>query len=260
VSDRGYRRAAEVLWEAWNASRPLVALEAEMRPRDIDEGYAIQRALDDMAGPAVGWKIAATSKAGQEHLGADGPMVGRLYEMQMRDSGSTLTVSTMRMRAAEPEFAFVFAEDLDPRPEGVSVADAIAAVGSLVLAIEVPDSRFIDFGAVGVPQLVADAMCGGHFILGPSVEGWRALDLPTQPARMLRSGVEESAGRGANVMGDPRDALAWMANEVLVRGWPLRAGDVVLTGASAPPIAVQADETLLACFDDLGTVEVRFVP
>jgi 2-keto-4-pentenoate hydratase len=129
----------------------------------------------------------------------------------------------------------------------------------MVLAIEVPDSRFEDFGKVGVPSLVADAMCGGHFILGPSIADWRSLDLPAQQARLLRDGEERSAGRGADVMGDPRQALAWLANEVLGRGWQLRAGDVMLTGASAPPIQVDAGDGILAEFAALGTVEVLFV-
>jgi 2-keto-4-pentenoate hydratase len=252
-------RAAGELWQAWSSGRPLAALPPDLRPEDLDEGYAIQRALDDLAGPAAGWKIAATSKAGQEHLGASGPMVGRLYEAQRREPGSALSVSGMRMRSAEPEFAFVLAEDVAPGPEAPSLDEVLAAVGSLVLAIEVPDSRFSDFSQVGLPSLAADAMCGGHFITGPAVAGWRSLDLGSQPARLICDGGEVSAGSGANVLGDPREALRWMAGEVLSRGWPLRAGDIVLTGASAPPVAVHAGDALEAVFDGLGSVEVEFV-
>jgi 2-keto-4-pentenoate hydratase len=131
-------------------------------------------------------------------------------------------------------------------------------VASLVLAIEVPDSRFEDFTSVGVPSLVADAMCSGHFILGPTVGDWRGLDLVAQEARVLVNGEERSTGRGANVMGDPRGALAWMANEVTGRGWSLSAGDVVLTGAAAAPIPIAPGDAVLAEFGGLGTVEVSF--
>lgn len=252
------RPAAQLLWHAWTSGQPLDQLAQELRPDDLAEGYAVQRALDELAGPPAGWKIAATSKAGQEHLGASGPMVGRLYETQRRPSGATLSVSGMRMRSAEPEFAFVLAHDLDGTPGELEVEDVLATVGSLVLAIEVPDSRFVDFGQVGVPSLVADAMCGGHFVTGPSIANWRSLDLREQPARLLCEGEERSAGRGANVLGDPRAALAWMANEVLGRGWPLRAGEIVLTGASAPPIPVHAGDVLDAVFDGLGMLTVKF--
>jgi 2-keto-4-pentenoate hydratase len=253
------QEAAATLWRAWSSGLALDALPPALRPDSLDDGYAIQRALDDLAGPAAGWKIAATSKAGQEHLGATGPMVGRLYEAQRRQAGSALSVSGMRMRSAEPEFAFVLAEDVLPGGDRPSVDEILSAVDALVLAIEVPDSRFTDFTQVGVPSLAADAMCGGHFIVGPSVTDWRSLDLAGQPARLERASRVVSAGSGANVLGDPREALRWMAEEVLGRGWPLRAGDIVLTGASAAPVAVHAGDALEAVFDGLGSVEVEFV-
>jgi len=127
-----------------------------------------------------------------------------------------------------------------------------------VNASKTPDSRFEDFTSVGVPSLVADAMCSGHFILGPTIGDWRGLDLAAQEATVLVNGEERSTGRGANVMGDPREALAWMANEVTDRGWSLNAGDVVLTGAAAPPMPIVPDDAVLAEFDGLGNVEVAF--
>jgi 2-keto-4-pentenoate hydratase len=165
----------------------------------------------------------------------------------------------MRMRSAEPEFAFVLAGDLDRGRGELAVADVLAAVGSMVLAVEVPDSRFVDFTKAGLPSLIADGMCGGHYITGPSIDDWRSLDLREQSAQLLCNGEERSSGRGANVMGDPRAALTWMANEVLGHGWPLRAGDIIITGATAPPIPIRAGEDLEAVFDGLGTVTVRFV-
>ncbi len=253
------QEAAGELWQAWSSGRALDALPPDLRPADLDEGYAIQRALDDLAGPAAGWKIAATSKAGQDHLGASGPMVGRLYELERRETGSSLSVSGMQMRSAEPEFAFVLAEDIVPGAEPPNLDDLLHAVESLVLAIEVPDSRFSDFTQVGVPSLAADAMCGGFFVTGPSVGDWRSLDLAAQSARLVCDGREVSAGSGAAVLGDPREALRWMAGEVLSRGWSLRAGDIVLTGASAPPVPVHAGDALEAVFDRLGSVQVEFL-
>ncbi len=258
-TEEGVERAAAALWQAWTSGQPLEALPADLRPADLDAGYTIQRALDDLAGAPAGWKIAATSQAGQKHLGASGPMVGRMYESQRRASGTTLSVRAMRMRSAEPEFAFVLGEDLHAGENPLGVEEVLAAVDSLVLAVEVPDSRYVDFTSVGVASLAADAMCGGHFITGPTISDWRSLDLPSQPARLLCGGEERSAGNGSSVMGDPREALAWMANEVLGRGWPLRAGEIVITGAASSPIGVQAGDRLQAVFDGLGTVEVEFV-
>jgi 2-keto-4-pentenoate hydratase len=253
-----HRAAARSIWEAWTSEHPLAAIAGDARPADIDEGYAIQRELDELAGAPAGWKIAATSKAGQDHIGATGPVVGRLYEFQRRRSGATLPAHAMRMRSVEPEFAFIFAEKLQGRSGPLTADDVLGAVASLVLAVEVPDSRFVDFRSVGVASLVADAMCGGHFILGPLIGDWGGLDLATQEAKLRFDGEERSTGRGANVMGDPRDALMWMANEVTSRGWPLNAGDVVLTGAAAPPMPIAPGDVVMAEFAGLGNVEVLF--
>jgi len=253
-----YRDAARSIWEAWTTEHPLPAIAQEARPADVEQGYAIQRELDELAGAPAGWKIAATSKAGQAHIGADGPLIGRLYEFQRQRSGSTLSAQAMRMRSVEPEFAFIFGESLEAGSAQLSSDDVLGAVASLVLAIEVPDSRFVDFSSVGIASLVADAMCGGHFLLGPQIADWRRLDLAAQEARLLVGGEERSAGRGANVMGDPRDALVWMANEVTDHGWSLNAGDVVLTGAAAPPMPIVPGDAVLAEFDGLGNVEVAF--
>ncbi|MGN6170689.1 MAG: 2-keto-4-pentenoate hydratase, partial [Solirubrobacteraceae bacterium] len=76
TADQKHRRAAEALWRAWSSGPPLEALPSELRPGTVAEGYAVQRVVDELAGPTTGWKIAATSKAGQEHLGASGPLVG----------------------------------------------------------------------------------------------------------------------------------------------------------------------------------------
>ena len=260
MSDDHHTRAAEQLWQAWSAGLLLDGIDADVRPHDLDEGYEVQRALDALAGPSVGWKIAATSAAGQQHLGVSGPMVGRLYRSQARIDGARLSVGAMRMRSAEPEFAFRFGRDLVPGAEAPDREQVLDAVQSLVLAIEVPDSRFADFAAAGAPQLIADAMCGGHFVLGREITDWRGLDLPGQRARMLRDGSEASAGSGSGVMGDPADALTWMVGEVLGRGWPLRAGEIVLTGASATPVEVDAGQVVVAEFEGLGTVSVEFVP
>jgi 2-keto-4-pentenoate hydratase len=253
-----HRAAARSIWEAWTSEHPLPGIRQDARPADIEAGYAIQRELDELAGTPAGWKIAATSKAGQDHIGAPGPVVGRLYEFQRRRSGSTLSAKAMRMRSAEPEFAFIFGESVSGGAGRLSSDEVLGAVASLVLAIEVPDSRFVDFQTVGIASLVADAMCGGHFLLGPQPGDWRRLDLAAQEVRVLVGGEERSVGRGANVMGDPREALAWMANEVTGHGWSLHAGEVVLTGAAAPPVPIAPGDAVLAEFEGLGNVEVAF--
>jgi 2-keto-4-pentenoate hydratase len=247
--------AAELLWALWRTGAAIDELPPRMRPRTVEEGWRIQRGLDAHAAPTAGWKLAATSAAGQAHIGADGPLAGCLYERCLVRSGSVLDVTAMRMRAAEAEFAFRLAGDVSATPTRAKVLDAI---GELIPAIEVPDSRFVDFLAAGVPSMVADALCCGFLVLGRPVHAWREAELARQTVVMRRNGDVVARGSGAEVLGDPVDALIWLAGRLHTAGTPLRRGDIVTTGACTPARPVAAGDELVAAFGALGEVRVRF--
>jgi 2-keto-4-pentenoate hydratase len=132
------------------------------------------------------------------------------------------------------------------------------AVGTLHPAIELPDSRFEDFVRAGAAQIIADNACAHLFVLGaPSMSDWRALDLVEEkPVIHLRG--KQYHGHGKNVLGDPRVALAWLANELRQLGVTLRAGEVVTTGTCHPPLPIQAGDLFEADFGTLGKVSVGF--
>jgi 2-keto-4-pentenoate hydratase len=206
----------------------------------------------------LGWKIAATSEAGQKHINVAGPMAGRiLREMLIEDDG-TASMAGNEMRVCEPEFAFRMRVDLSPRPAPYSVAEVLAAVESLHPAIEIPDSRFGDFVAAGEAQLIADNACAHLFVLGkPAEANWRTLDLiEERPVITLRG--QRYVGHGKNVLGDPRMALTWLANELRGLGLTLRAGEIVTTGTCHPPLPIQSGDRMEADFGVLGKVSVGF--
>jgi len=246
------REAAALLWERWRDGGTMPALPERCRPATLDEGWAVQRALDELAGPHAGWKIAATSPAGQRHIGAGGPLTGRLYERCLVRSGAVLDARRMTMRAAEAEFAFSLGADVED-PDRV-----LEAVDALIPAIEVPDTRFDDFLAVGLPSLVADAMCNAFLVLGEPVADFDPASLPSHRVTLRRDGVDVAAGTGANVLGDPVAALEWLAGELAARGEALQAGDLVTTGACTPPHPIAPGERFVADFGALGTVRVDF--
>jgi 2-keto-4-pentenoate hydratase len=162
------------------------------------------------------------------------------------------------MRVAEPEFAFRMRMDLAPRSSAYSVAEVLDAVDTLHPAIEIPDSRFADFISAGEPQIIADNACAHLFVLGrPATSNWRALDLVEErPVITLRG--QRYVGHGRNVLGDPRVALAWCANELRQLGLTLRAGEVVTTGTCHPPLPISAGDRMEADFGSLGKVSVAF--
>ena len=252
--------AARILGDAWSAGRRIPGLPRACRPGSLDEGYAVQRAVAERDGSGtVGWKIAATSEAGQAHIGVDGPLAGRLLGSRLYRGGADLPAGPLHMGVAEAEFAFRMGRDLPSRRAPFSVDTVMEAVASLHPAIEIPDSRFEDFTAAGAPQLVADTACADLFVLGPAAPeaAWRALDLAAHPAVLRINGADASSGVGANVLGGPHLALAWIANDRAERGEPLRAGEIVTTGTCVAPAPIRAGDELLADFGPLGAVGAR---
>jgi 2-keto-4-pentenoate hydratase len=252
--------ASKVLNDHWRAGTKLGALDAAIRPRDRAEGYAVQAALEKTSREKLfGWKIAATSAAGQKHIKVAGPLAGRILSETVIADGGTASMAGNAMCVGEPEFCFRMAHDLPPRATPYSVQEVLDAVGALHPAIEIPDSRFADFVAAGEAQLIADNACAHLFVLGPATNAdWRAMDLVEErPTITLRG--ERTIGHGKNVLGDPRVALAWCANELRELGLTLRAGEVVTTGTCHPPLPIAAGDAFAADFGALGKVSANFV-
>jgi len=163
------------------------------------------------------------------------------------------------MKVAEPEFAFRMARTLPARAAPYALDEVLAAVDTLHPAIELPDSRFHDFSKVGAAQLIADNACAHYFVLGPAApEGWRFEDLAEHSVTGSVAGKLRREGKGANVLGDPRAALTWLANELSRLGIALAAGQVVTTGTCLAPLPVEPTDHVFADFGTLGSVELRF--
>ncbi len=253
--------AAELLWNAWMDERRIDAIPEAFRPATRADGYQIQRQLAEHSGQAtVGWKIAATSTAGQKHLQVDGPLAGRLLANRVHPDGTPIMLGNNGMRVAEAEFAFRLGRDLPPRPQPYELAEVMAAIDTLHPAIEIPDSRYNNFCIVGSPQLIADNACAHHFVLGaPTTADWRSIDLPSHVVHLLLNGTLAREGVGANVLGDPRLAMTWIANELRTHNIGLRAGEVITTGTSVVPIPIELGSHLLADFGCFGIVATELV-
>jgi 2-keto-4-pentenoate hydratase len=179
------------------------------------------------------------------------------------ESGATVPSAGNRMRVAEPEFAFAMAQDLPPQAAPYTQQQVMAAVASLHPALEVPDSRLEPFTAAEEAQLLADNACARHFVLGPAApDVWREMDLSTYP---VKARVEQGnllkytrEGTGGNVLGDPRIALTWLANQLSSLGITLQKGHVVTTGTCMVPLELQPGDSASADYGPLGRVEMIF--
>ena len=260
-SDGRAREACALLWRLWRAGEAIDAIPDDLRPATRAQGYAIQAHFEALsAEPLFGWKIAATSKAGQAHINVDGPLAGRLLAERVVPLGTPVRLGANRMLVAEVEFAFRMGRDLAPRAALHTLEETMNAVAELHLAIEVPDSRFENFLVAGAPQLIADNACACQFILGPKAgENWRGLDLAGHRVAAALNGRPAGEGSGANVLGDPRVALSWLANELSSHGLTLRAGEVVTTGTCVTPLKIAPGDSILGDFGALGRVEAHFL-
>ena len=259
LDEKAIAAASKTLHDHWRDGTKFAGLEDRLRPHDRIDGYAIQAEIEKYSsGSLFGWKIAATSEAGQKHINVDGPMAGRILAETVISDAGTASMAGNEMRVAEPEFAFRMRVDLSARPTPYTVQQVLDAVDTLHPAIEIPDSRFADFVSAGAAQIIADNACAHLFVLGsPTSADWRSLDLDEErPVVSLRG--QQFIGHGKNVLGDPRVALTWLANELRQLGVTLKAGRIVTTGTCHPPLPIQSGDFCAVDFGSLGKVSVGF--
>lgn len=253
------QEAASLLSGSWLAQQHIKELPAHCRPNTRAQGYAVQALWPAAVGPVGGWKIAATSEAGQRHIAVSGPLAGPVFAHRVVGEGARISLAANRMRVAECEIVFSFGHDITPRPGGWSRDEVLAAVSSLHTGLEVPDSRFLHFERAGEAQLIADCACSHDMVLGaPVAPDARMSALASLEVQASVSDGRRPQGVGSNVLGDPVAALLWFVNEIGAAGQTLRAGQFVTTGACVPPIPVAPGQQVEADFGWLGRISASF--
>lgn len=227
----------------------------------VDSAYAVQSALVAARVAAgariVGRKIGLTAPVVQQQFGIDQPDYGVLTaDMEVAPDGVIPVGATLQPRC-EAEIAFVLSRDLPHVDPGM--AEVISAVDYLLPAIEIVDSRIAGWD-ITVADTIADNASSGLFILGQDRRCLRDVDLYACGMVMECRGGEVSTGAGAACMGSPLNALRWLAAEMARRGMPLRAGEVVLSGALGPMVAARPGDSFDVRINGLGAVSVRFAP
>jgi 2-keto-4-pentenoate hydratase len=251
--------AAAILLRHWQQRTRIDGLPKEVRPVDRAAGYAVQaEVVRSSRQEVVGWKIAATSAAGQKHIGVDGPLAGPLLANRVLPIGAAIPLDGNIMKVAEAEFCFHFGKALPARAEPYTQQEVLQAIDALHTAIEVPDSRYNDFVHVGAAQLIADTACACWFVLGqPAKTDWRSRDLVTHSVTAYKNGQPAGTGSGANVLGDPRVAVTWLVNELRTFADGLQAGQIVTTGTCVIPVPIASGDRFRADFGDFGSVEAH---
>ena len=252
------KQASDLLRTCRSQGTEIPNLPDAMRPASHAEAYAIQQQVETPADPRKGWKIAATSTAGQQHIGVSGPIIGRITSGMMLAEGAPVSAASNRMLVAEAEFVFVFNKTITPRPQRYSQQEALSLVSALRLGLEFPNSRYTHFETAGELSLIADNACAHQFMLGPAVpDSWRELVLAEHVVTGQVAGTHKYEGVGANVLGDPRKALLWFLNETAAQNITIDEGDFITTGTSTQPMPFQVGDTISADFGILGEMRCQ---
>ncbi|MHB1217662.1 MAG: 2-keto-4-pentenoate hydratase [Alphaproteobacteria bacterium] len=255
-------RAARTLLAARRGGYKIAGLPAECRPRDIEDAYRIQDALLALMGEAAsGWFLACTSPAMQAAHGLPGPYFGRMLRGAVFDSPATIAVgSSAKGWSVEIELVFRLGRDLPPRAAPYGADEVAAAVSAMIPGLELVDGRFEDMLTVDGPSLVADNGTDGVLVLGAPTVEWQPIHRGDVATRLLVDGEMRSPGSGASVMGDPLNALIWLANELSRRGHALKEGETVNTGnCLARYCFARAGQTVVADCGSLGSATAHLI-
>ncbi len=251
---------ADQLYKAEQSQRAIAPIRDQLPGEaTVDTAYAIQdintqRALNQ-GRRLVGKKIGLTSFAVQKQLGVDSPDFGMLFEDTAFQDGQTIPFQKLIQPKVEAEIALVLKSSLNQSQH--SVADIIAATDYAVAAIEVVDSR-IENWKISLLDTVADNASSAAFVLGSQKVNLAEVDLVNCRMQMTRADEVVSEGQGKACLDNPLNAAVWLADEMVRRGRPSKAGDIVLTGALGPMVAVQAGDEFKVEIEGLGSVSVHF--
>lgn len=252
-------KAADALAEATRTRVATPPLRPLFDEGDLEAAYAVQR-LNVQRGLAagrrlVGRKIGLTSPAVQGQLGVHQPDFGALFADMEVPQGGEVPAGRLLQPKVEAEVVLVLGRDLPHRQ--CTVADVLRAVDFALPALEIVDSRIADWD-ISLVDTVADNASCGLYVLGGTPVPLTGIDLRAVEMTMTRGGETVSRGTGADCLGSPLVAAAWLASTLAERGDPLRAGDVVLTGALGPMVPAAAGDVFDATITGLGSVQVTF--
>jgi 2-keto-4-pentenoate hydratase len=257
VKDR-VERAALAIREARRTRRPIPPVSVTHGIAGLVEAYAVAEAnvRDELARGrrVVGKKVGLTSPAVQTQLGVDQPDFGVLFDDMEFLSGADLPGGRLIQPKVEAEVAFVMGADLGPGPP--SWGEFLRAVDHALPALEIVDSAIADW-KITLVDTVADNASSALYVLGDQPVSVGRLQLAQLPMTLRRGDAVASQGSGAACLGHPLRAAWWLARTMAERGQPMRAGEVVMSGALGPMVPAAAGDAFVADMGPLGTVSCR---
>jgi 2-keto-4-pentenoate hydratase len=236
LADLEIRQKAERISALFHGRRQIDILPAELMPKDLGEAYRIRRVFEEIAiaggrGAVAGYKIGLTTPIMQKLCGVEEPVYGTIFANEVHHGRAELDVGNYCRLGIETEIAVRLGADL---PDGGDPDRVAAAVESCMAAIELLEDLRHDYKRLSAAAMVAGNVWNAGIVVGAPVADWRRLDLAQLTARLRVNGSEIGHGKGGDVMGNPLNALAWLADKRATERAPLRRGMIVMTGSMVP--------------------------
>jgi 2-keto-4-pentenoate hydratase len=259
LTDEQIRQAAETLWQAEQTRDWAEPLSIRFPEADIGDAYRVSLAVRDIKlanGRTVkGHKIGLTSKAMRDLTGASEPDYGFIFDNWFALEGETVQRSAMNRPLVEVELAFVMGREL--KGPSINAADVIRATDFILPALEIVDSRYKGRGNNLLVDSISDAATCGFVVLGGNPVKLTDVDVRRLSASLSINGQVMESGCASAVMGNPINAVVWLANKLHEFDVAMQPGDVILSGSFVKAIPFGAGDTILALYDQLGEVTLR---
>ena len=247
------------LFDALRANTVIDPISDKYPEMTVEHAYQVQKRMTDRrvadGETIVGKKIGVTSRAVMNMLGVYQPDFGYMTDRMIVNEGETIAMSRMIQPKAEGEIAFLLKKNL--MGPGLTNADILAATEAVIPCFEIVDSRIRDW-KIKIQDTVSDNASCGLFVLGDNAVSPRKVDLSTCGMVLEKNGEIIATGSGAAAMGSPVNAITWLANTLGSLGVPLKAGEVVLSGALAAMFPCAAGDNFRVSIGGIGSCSVRF--
>jgi len=254
-------KIAQQLYTAETEKHPIQPIRiAFNNERDIEAAYQIQQIVTQKklskGAKLVGKKIGLTSFAVQKQLGVDEPDYGILTQDMHIENHGSLAFENLMQPKAEAEWAFILKDNLDA--DQITLNDVKSAIDYALVAIEIVGSR-IENWDIKITDTIADNASASHFVLGSEKVDLSKIDMVNCKMKMFKNGNLVSEGNGQACMGNPLKAILWLAQTMQKHNQPLKAGEIILSGALGPMTEIKKGDNLSAKIDNFDKVEFKVV-
>ncbi|MDN3018287.1 fumarylacetoacetate hydrolase family protein [Paenibacillus sp. BSR1-1] len=245
----------DYLYSAEKERREVVKVTDQYPELTIDEAYLIQEKLiqrrENDGARRIGLKLGLTSKAKQEMMGVHEAIYGYLTDDMLALEWEPLDYNKFIHPKAEPEIAFMIAEDL--QGTNITAEDVLRVTKYVAPAIEIIDSRYLNFKFT-LPDVVADNCSSSSFFIGSKWMSPKVLNLADIGMVMSKNGQVSQTSSSAAVLGHPATSVAWAVNKLGEAGKGIKKGDIILSGAISEAISFEPKDSILVQFAELGSV------